>query len=54
MGIWEAEKQGNAKVNHFNEEVKENKQKGKKHWGAGEVDKGGEGNPRVEKRNMKK
>ncbi len=33
--------------------MKENKQKGKRHWGAGEVDKGGERNPRVEKRNKK-
>ncbi len=31
--------------NYFNEEVKENAQKGQRYWGAGEVDRGGEGNP---------
>ena len=35
-------------TNYFNEEVKENTQKGQK-WEAGEIDKGGEGNPWVER-----
>ncbi len=33
--------------------MKENTQKGQRYWGAGEVDRGGEGNPGVEKRNKK-
>ncbi len=34
-------------------EVKENTQKVQRYCGAGEVDRGGEGNPRVKKRNKK-
>ena len=38
--------------NYFNEEVKENTQEGQR-WGAGEIDRGGDGNPWVE-RNIRK
>ncbi len=34
--------------------MKENTQKGQIYWGAGEVDRGGEGNPRVEERKKDK
>ena len=62
MGIREAEKRENVRLNknrsrwekadwcnYFNEEVKENTQKGQRYWGTGEVDRGGKGNPWVER-----
>ncbi len=35
--------------NYFNEQVKDIHFKGQRYWGAGDVDRGGEGNPWVEK-----